>query len=166
MSAPEQPTPDPPPLVKLPKEVDPKTAATIAAFVQAQVSQFTSPLPDPSILAKYNEIVPGSAERIIKWTEEQSTHRQRLESAAITAQILESKRGQWIGAVISVLFLIGSVWVTLNGHNWVGAVLGGGTVVTLVTAFVGSKRQQRTDLPQKRFGAEIVEKLKGAQRGP
>jgi hypothetical protein len=63
-------------------------------------------------------------------------------------------------------FLIGSVLVTLEGHNTVGAVLGGGTVVTLVTAFIGSKRQQKTDLMQKRFGADIVEKLKGSQHGP
>lgn len=129
--------------------VDPKTFATIAAVVQAQVSQFTSPLPDPSILARYNEIVHGSAERILKVTEEQSAHRQRLENKLVTAQTAESNRGQWIAAVISVLFLIGSVWVTREGHDWVGAVLGGGTVVTLVTAFIGSKRQQRsrTEMP-------------------
>jgi hypothetical protein len=63
-----------------------------------------------------------------------------------------------------VLFLIGSVWVTREGHDWVGAVLGGGTVVGLVTAFVGSKRHQRTDLLEKRFGTGIAEKLKGLRR--
>jgi uncharacterized membrane protein len=162
MAAPDQPVPDPPQV----PNVDPKTFATIAAVVQAQVSQFISPLPDPSILARYNEIVPGSAERILKLTENQSAHRIKLEDTALTAQISESKRGQWIAAVISVLFLVGSVLVTLKGHNAVGAVLGGGTVVTLVTAFVGSKRQQRTDLLQKRFGTDILEKLKGSQRGP
>jgi uncharacterized membrane protein len=150
----------------LAKDVDPKTVATIAAVVQAQISQFISPLPDPNVLARYNEIVPGSAERIIKMTEEQSAHRQRLENKTVTGQTVESNRGQWIAAVISVLFLVGSVWVTREGHDWVGAVLGGGTVVGLVTAFVGSKRQQRTDLLEKRFGAGIAEKLKGLQRGP
>lgn len=164
MAAPDQPTPDPIRPAQVPN-VDPKTFATIAAVVQAQVSQFISPLPDPSILARYNEIVPGSAERIIKLTEEQAAHRQQLENKALKAQITESKRGQWIAATLSVLFLIGSICVTLAGHDWVGAVLGGATVVGLVTAFIGGKRQQTTDLLQKRFGADIVEKLKGSQRG-
>jgi uncharacterized membrane protein len=165
MAAPDQPVPDPPQPPQVPN-VDPKTFATIAAVVQAQVSQFISPLPDASILARYDQIVPGAAERILKLTEVQSAHRQRIESETLTAQIKESKRGQWIAAVISVLFLVGSVLVTLEGHNVVGTVLGGGTVATLVTAFIGSKRQQRTDLLQKRFGTDIVEKLKGSQRGP
>jgi len=160
MAAPDQPVPDPLPPPQVPN-VDPKTFATIAAVVQAQVSQFISPLPDPSILARYDQIVPGAAERILKLTENQSAHRIKLEDQALTAQISESKRGQWIAAIISVLFLVGSVWVTLEGHDWVGGILGGGTVVTLVTVFIGSKRQQRTDLMQKRFGADI----KGPQRG-
>ena len=68
MAAPDQPVPDPlqPPQVP---DVDPKTFATIAAVVQAQVSQFISPLPDANILARYDQIVPGAAERILKLTE-------------------------------------------------------------------------------------------------
>jgi uncharacterized membrane protein len=56
MAAPDQPVPDPTRPTQVPN-VDPKTVATIAAVVQAQVSQFISPLPDPTILAKYNDIV-------------------------------------------------------------------------------------------------------------
>jgi uncharacterized membrane protein len=65
MAASDQPTPDPSRAAQVPN-VDP---ATIAAFVQAQISQFISPLPDPNVLARYNEIVPGAAERMIKLTE-------------------------------------------------------------------------------------------------
>ena len=59
MAAPDQPVPDPPQPPQVPN-VDPKTFATIAAVVQAQVSQFISPLPDPSILARYEYLAPQS----------------------------------------------------------------------------------------------------------
>jgi hypothetical protein len=37
---------------------------------------------------------------------------------------------------LATLCIVASVVVTLNGHDWVGGVLGGSTVVSLATVFI------------------------------
>lgn len=44
-----------------------------------EASSFQGPLPPPRILHDYDQIVPGSAERIISLWENQVQHRQDLE---------------------------------------------------------------------------------------
>ena len=49
-----------------------------------EVSQsFSGPLPPPEILRKFDEVVPGAAERIIKMAEDQSIHRKELEKNSL-----------------------------------------------------------------------------------
>jgi hypothetical protein len=47
-----------------------------------------------------------------------------------------SARGQWMATVLAILCIVASVVVTLLGHDWVGGVLGGSTVVSLATVFI------------------------------
>jgi uncharacterized membrane protein len=49
----------------------------------SQQYSFTGPLPPPEVLAKYNETVPGLAERIICMAEQQAKHRQQIETTVI-----------------------------------------------------------------------------------
>jgi uncharacterized membrane protein len=74
------------------KEADPKTFESLDPKERQKVAQlvsvvfqrhFSGPLPPPEILAQYNEIVPGAAERILKMAEEQSAHRRGLEDKTI-----------------------------------------------------------------------------------
>ena len=73
------------------------------------------PLPTPSDLAGYDQVVPGAAEKIIEsWLEESHSRRQLQEHVARTG-IRLALRGQWIAASLAPLaFLIGLV-VTLLG---------------------------------------------------
>ena len=49
--------------------------------VISQISQsFSGPLPPPQVLASYDQILPGCAERIIKMAEEQGLHRRAIET--------------------------------------------------------------------------------------
>ena len=48
-----------------------------AATVEAHLEAHSGPLPDPSSLQKYNDVLPGAAERIIHMAEQQQGHRQR-----------------------------------------------------------------------------------------
>ncbi len=114
---------------------------------------FSGPLPPPEVLAQYNEIVPGAAERILKMAEEQSAHRRRLEDKTISAQLHESGRGQWMALIVTLEFPGGSLWITHDGYPAVGATLSSATVVSLATVFILGKRAQQKDLEQKRSGS-------------
>jgi len=63
-------------------------------FVSLVRQDFTGPLPHPSILAGYNQVLPGSAERILVMAEKQLDHRINTESFIAHEQMKQSSRGQ------------------------------------------------------------------------
>jgi uncharacterized membrane protein len=111
--------------------------------------RFIGPLPPPEDLEKYNEVVPGLAERIVKLTENQSSHRIEIEKLAISSQLSESKRGQYMGFILALVCIGSSVFLALNNQHIVASVLGGSTVIGLVTIFFAGKKEQKRDLEQK-----------------
>jgi hypothetical protein len=50
------------------------------AVLQAIHLEVSGPLPHPQVLARYDEVVPGGAERIVKLAENQVKHRQTMQS--------------------------------------------------------------------------------------
>jgi len=59
--------------------------------LEAIAEVFSGPLPPPSVLSQYNQVVPGAAERIIAMAESQSEHRQQLENKVIESDIKNSR---------------------------------------------------------------------------
>lgn len=108
------------------------------------VSKFhRGPIPDPEAMAAYNQHIPNGADRIMTMAEQQSAHRQAQEAKIVASQVsmVETQntlqlRGQWIAATIALAFLSAAVFLGANGHDWLAGVLGGTTVVGLVTVFV------------------------------
>jgi uncharacterized membrane protein len=65
--------------------------------VVTEISQsFSGPLPHPDVLRKFNEIIPGAAERIIKMAEDQSIHRKELEKLEFLCMVQkrEARKGK------------------------------------------------------------------------
>ncbi|MBI1739603.1 MAG: DUF2335 domain-containing protein [Acidobacteriales bacterium] len=52
-----------------------------------EVSRFSGPLPHPEDLAKYEQVLPGSADRIIRMAERQAEHRQNLEKTVVLSNV-------------------------------------------------------------------------------
>jgi uncharacterized membrane protein len=115
----------------------------------AQVTQYSGPLPPSEELERYNQVVPGLADRLVTTFEKQASHRMELEKLVITNQVKEGNRGQIIGAILAILFLFGALWITHDGYPWVGGTIGGTTVVSLATLFVLGKKAQKQDLNKK-----------------
>ena len=67
---------------------------------------------------------------------EERAHRAAMEREAWAFQ----RRGQWMGLTIGLVALVASVVLTLFGHDGVGGIIGGGTVVGLVGAFISGRR--------------------------
>ena len=115
-----------------------QTIVTVAAR-----AQFQGPIPPPSTLEGYERVVVGSAERIISMAEKEQSHRHDMdkENVSIEKTYLNNERnrdrlGQWFGAGISLFSLSLATYLAIHGQPVVGGIIGGTTVVALVTAFV------------------------------
>lgn len=108
------------------------------------------PLPDPEDLARYGQIIPDGADRIMRMAEDQSKHRIAIEATVINSQQTQSQRGQTYGLIIGIFGITVGATVALLGHDAVGAVIGGTTVVSLAVAFITGRRVQQRELQEKR----------------
>lgn len=103
---------------------------------------WSGPLPDPGALAQFNNIVPDGAERIFKMAEEEQAFRIKIETAGLQGAIAEAKRGQFLGASISIIALaFATLTVYLGAHWTVSVALVGIPIMGLVKAIVD--RQSR-----------------------
>lgn len=103
------------------------------------VAGWSAPLPPPSILRDYEDILPGSAERVFAQFEEEAQQRRDLTRRRMAL----SERDAVLGQVLAGLYAAGSLGATVYaaylGAEWVAAILGGGTIVGGIVAFLKSK---------------------------
>jgi uncharacterized membrane protein len=144
-----QSTPESPSKKSLPEKVAPTLEAEIERQIGTLVSQgqrqeivarltklvyresFSGPIAHPRHLREYEEIVPGSAERIIRMAEKALEHRAEMDTKIVDAEIADQKRGMNFG--LAALFLILGL-ATLFGY-WKMQVVAG---MFLTTAVLGA----------------------------
>src|SRR5882724_10991866 len=102
--------------------------------------QYAGPLPPAGQYHQYERTLPGSANRILAMAEKEQAHRHQLEPVLQNDQRRIAFRGQWVAAVLSVLFGVGSVYLGMNGHDIPAGILGGTTAVSIVSIFVLRRR--------------------------
>lgn len=132
---------------------DPQKRAVEAILFGLGISikreSFRSPLPPPSHLKGYNDVIPNGAERILTMAEKQSEHRISMETTVIGKEQNQSGRGQNYGFIIALAFLIASFILIYTDHDVAGTIIGSIDLVALVTVFVLGKRSQKEDLSGK-----------------
>lgn len=125
-----------------------RAAKTEEGLVRVEAS--SGILPPPHELKALEEVCPGAANRLLAMAELQLANRHTLEMAdskredraveVFAADMLhaskERSRGQWIAAGLVLLSLGSSVTCAVLGHDTVAGVLAGGSITTVVTAFV------------------------------
>ena len=65
-------------------------------------ARWQGPVPPPALIEQYNQVIENGAERIMRMAEKA----QDAEIATGQAWIAESRRGQWLGAAVSILALV------------------------------------------------------------
>lgn len=110
---------------------------------------FSGPIPHPDNFAQYEKILPGSADRILKMAEDQSTHRHFLEKTVIINEQKMAGRGQILGFVIIIICVIGSFILIFFDKKDSG-------FITLIISFIGligsliyGNRQKQKDIEKK-----------------
>src|SRR5438874_1345662 len=89
----------------------------------------SSGLPTPQVLKEYDQIVPGSADRLMKAFEDLIKHRIELEKEAQKARIADVARGQLFGLLIGLAAILGGSVAASLGSQWAGSAIGGGGVL-------------------------------------
>ena len=112
-----------------------------AALIQTEERQlFSGPLPPPEILHGYDDIHPGAADRIIRMAEKEQQNAQDARMLAIRKEAADTRRGQIIGGIVSVSAFLTAAFLGYHGHPYAASIVGGATVVGLVTVFVTGRR--------------------------
>lgn len=121
-----------------------------------QIQTFTGPLPHPSALKEYDSVLPGIAERIVSMAETEAKHRHRMDNEKarqneliIKGDFAERHNGQVFGLCIGALSLVTSMVAIFLHAEKAAIVIGGSTVVGLVTVFVvGRIKKDTLSIPQ------------------
>jgi uncharacterized membrane protein len=70
---------------------------------------YSGPLPPPMVLREFEDILPGSAERIFKQFEVQAEHRRRSETTVIASNAFTQKLGAVSAAVVGTGGMAGGI---------------------------------------------------------
>ncbi|MCA2640198.1 MAG: DUF2335 domain-containing protein [Microcystis sp. M137S2] len=126
--------------------------STITPILQGQISgsiaAFYGPIPHPTILKGYEEVLPGSADRILSMTEKEGEHRRKIETELVKNDNIRSYLGQIAGFTIAIVGLGGSIYLGINDKVWASGIMSAGTLTGLVTVFVKGDKERRIQSEQ------------------
>ncbi len=101
-------------------------------YLQSQ--SYKGPLPPPVLFQRYEETLPGAAERIMLLTEREQAHRQEWERSALDAHRADSRRSQWLGFGLAAMGMTSTVVCALLGSPTVAIA----SVVPVVVGILAS----------------------------
>lgn len=120
------------------KEPEVEISRSEVKQVVAQViSEYSGPIPPPNIIKKYEEILPGSADRILNMAEQQSMHRREMDKKLLNAQSRDSLFGIIFAFVLGIGCLIVAAVITINTPSNAGAICGSLFGVAGISSIVG-----------------------------
>jgi uncharacterized membrane protein len=119
----------------------PPAEAPQAQIVQMLIAaQSSGPLPPPDMLARYEEILPGAAERIISLAEQELMHRRDLEERYSGTIVGNSRMGLIFGFLIGIGGLVVATMIGIYGNPEAGVGMGLVTLGSLVGIFIYGSR--------------------------
>lgn len=126
---------------------DPEQRQRIAGFLmrmEMTSAQFRSPYVPPEYLRAYEEIVPGSAAKMISDVHSQTQHRHLLESRTVLGGVRRADIGQWMGLAVALVFAGVVIYATAIHETAVAIAVAAIDIVGLVAVFVlGKGRQEK-----------------------
>lgn len=104
---------------------------------------YFGPIPPPADLERYEQVLPGAAERILSMAETQSAHRQRLEAKMVDGDNRRAWAGVIIGGLLAGGCIAGGIWLVSIGFAAAGSAIATTTVATLAGVFVYGTRTKQ-----------------------
>ena len=113
-----------------------------------RASYWQGPLPPPAVLEGFARLVPDAPERIFRQWELEAEHRRTYERHALDAATRRDVRGQISALVFAVAALSVSAFALWLGQPWVAGTIGGGTIASVVGAFLYQRVTAKKAQPQ------------------
>jgi uncharacterized membrane protein len=120
--------------------IEPAVVKQLTAVVQKAAMSYTGPLPPPNWLEKYDQVLPGMANRLVVMLENETSHRHAFEKELLSKDYDLKGRGQTLGMGALILILGIIAFMVWSGHPWPAVSLGTATLVGVVAVFVLGKR--------------------------
>lgn len=128
---------------------DPAERATIIVRAVQGIS-FKGPIPPAFMLKEYEEVLPGSAERILSMAERQSAHRQEIEKTVIKSKSISEIAGVIFAGLIASAVIAGGLFLIYSGLSVEGFISILAALGSLVGVFVYGTRSERAEREAKR----------------
>ena len=103
-------------------------------------ASYSGPLPPAGELQRYDEVLPGLAEKIVAAWLEESDHRRAIDRTDQQSFYKLAFRGQWMAAVLAAGIFSGSVHLVLNGHDLAGLAMVLAEIAALSWAFIAGRK--------------------------
>lgn len=94
------------------------------------------PLPDGDTFARYESVLPGAADRVIKMAEKEQSHEHAQESRLLRYEALLTLVGQFFGFAIGMAGIIGGVTLASQDKSLVGFGIFFTSLASLVGAYL------------------------------
>lgn len=93
--------------------------------------RWSGPIPPPELLAEFEAVKQGFADRIVSMAEREQTHQMQMQlaerkdtSRSVTSDIIQTYLGTILGFLFAMAFLGVGTWLIANGHWESGVPLG------------------------------------------
>lgn len=123
---------------------------TTVQIKQTQATTYSGPIPAAEEFRKYEEILPGAADRILTMAEAQATHRQELETLAVKGGLINSRIGQITGLIFFIFLITAGTFLIFWDKDVVGLISILSSVGGALTTFFYGKRGQAKEIERKR----------------
>jgi uncharacterized membrane protein len=116
------------------------------SLIRGESHYFTGPIPPAIELAKYNDVIPDGANRIMLMAEQQAQHRIECEKKVITNDISNSHLGLILGFILQLSLIIGGIIIAIKQSMWEGIAISIAVVILGVINFQITKYQRKREL--------------------
>lgn len=102
---------------------------------------YKGPIPSPDMFKAYEEVLPGSADRILTMSENQSKHRQEMEKIELKSSRFFALLGLCFGFIITISGFGCGVFLIYNNKDASGFAIIIGEISVIIGAFLYKKNK-------------------------
>lgn len=132
-------------------EEEQKEFGKMTSFITREVMErYSGPLPHPKILSGYEQILPGTADRIVAMAEREQEHRHDMQNKMMKTESRDSALGVFFAFILSIMCIVAAVIIVWKVPNAVGALssafLGASGMISVIITFIKSTRRNSSDI--------------------
>lgn len=107
--------------------------------------RFSGPIPHPRHMREYEDICPGSADRLIMMAEQSLAHAQEIQRSALDGDIHDTKAGRIYGLVALIALIVAATFAMYTDHEVAAAAFLGAGVLGVVGQLIQGQKQDKSE---------------------